>query len=143
MADIPLPDGYEPLFRSSPFLEAVGPLFMKRGPNGLTIGLRIEERHTNMSGTAHGGLLSTLADLVLGLGAALTRDPPIHLATASLKTDFFGVVNVGQWLEGTADVQRVGSGMCFATCELLADGRRVCHASGIFRVLDRGSGSKD
>lgn len=116
MADIPPPDGYEPLFRSSPFLDAVGPLFMKREP---------------------------LADLVLGLGSALTRDPPIHLATASLKTDFFGVVNVGQWLEGRADVLRVGSGMCFATCELVADGRRVCHASGIFRVLDRGGGPKD
>ena len=49
------PPGFEPLFRTSPFLETVGPLFYRRDPDqGLIIGLRIAEKHANARGIAHG-----------------------------------------------------------------------------------------
>ena len=61
------PPGFEPLFRTSPFLDTVGPLFYRRDPErGLVIGLRIAEKHANARGIAHGGLLLTLADIALG-----------------------------------------------------------------------------
>ena len=66
------PDGFEPFAYSSAFLDAVGPLYQgARSDGSLLLGLRIEERHCNRRGFAHGGLLVTLADLVLGLGSDL------------------------------------------------------------------------
>ncbi len=45
-ADLSPPAGFEPLFRTSPFLETVGPLFYRKKPNGgFIIGLRILPKH--------------------------------------------------------------------------------------------------
>ena len=58
------PPGFAPLFRTSPFLETVGPLFYRKDAAlGLVIGLRVAEKHANARGIAHGGLLLTLADI--------------------------------------------------------------------------------
>jgi acyl-coenzyme A thioesterase PaaI-like protein len=71
------PPGFEPLFRTSPFLETVGPLFYRSDPErGLVIGLRIAEKHANARGIAHGGaLLVTLADIALGYRTGLRPGP--------------------------------------------------------------------
>jgi acyl-coenzyme A thioesterase 13 len=71
MSDPNPPPGFEPLFRTSPFLETVGPLFYRRdAKQGLIIALRIDRKHANARGTAHGGLLLTLADIALGYQTA-------------------------------------------------------------------------
>ena len=65
----PPSDAWQPLFRTSPFLDLIGPLFQR--PNdgddgGFVIGLRIEEKLCNARQGAHGGVLATLADISLG-----------------------------------------------------------------------------
>jgi acyl-coenzyme A thioesterase 13 len=61
------PEGFEPLFRSSPFLDHNGPFFYRRTEDGaFVIGLRILPKHANARGGAHGGLLMTLCDIALG-----------------------------------------------------------------------------
>ena len=72
------PPGFEPLFRTSPFLETVGPLFYRKDPErGLVIGLRIAEKHANARGIAHGGLLMTLptSRSAIARRSARTRRP--------------------------------------------------------------------
>src|ERR1041384_1854014 len=91
MRDPTPPPGFEPLFRTSPFLDTIGPLFYRRDPDrGLVIGLRIAEKHANARGIAHGGLLVTLADIALGYRTAFGEDPPAGLITANLTADFPG-----------------------------------------------------
>ena len=55
--------GFEPLvkLRTSPFLDHVGPFFYRWQEKRLVLGLRIAEKHANARGTAHGGLLLTMA----------------------------------------------------------------------------------
>lgn len=68
------PDGFE-AFDASPFFEVMGPLFVRRDSPTPTLGLVVAEQHTNRAGTAHGGLLAALADVVLGQGIrATTRE---------------------------------------------------------------------
>ena len=51
------PPGFEPLFRTSPFLETTGPFFYRKEPQGgFVIGLRVLGKHANARGSAHGGL---------------------------------------------------------------------------------------
>ena len=127
------PPGFEPLFRTSPFLETVGPLFYRRDPDqGLIIGLRIAEKHANARGIAHGGLLVTLADIALGYRTAFGQDPPEGLITANLTADFAGAAKIGDWVEAHVDVQRIGGRLAFANAFLVVDGERIVRASAVF-----------
>ena len=76
-----VPVGFEPLFRTSPFLEMLGPLYCRRDTGRLVIGLRITAKHANARGLAHGGVLLTLCDIALGYSAAYSQDPPLSLTT--------------------------------------------------------------
>jgi uncharacterized protein (TIGR00369 family) len=132
----PVPDGFAPWERSSPFLDAVGPFYLKRDGDGLVWGLRIEERHTNRRGFAHGGLLVTLADITLGHTAAASQDPPALAVTVNLTTDFAGSARIGDWIEARADVQKVGKRVVFANCYLTVAGERIVRASAVFSRTD-------
>jgi acyl-coenzyme A thioesterase PaaI-like protein len=68
VADIP--EGFLPLFRTSPFLDTLGPFFYRPTASSFVIGLRIASKHANARGSAHGGLIFTLADIALGYTAS-------------------------------------------------------------------------
>ena len=72
-----IPEGFAPLFRTSPFLDALGLLFYRPTGEGFIIGVRIAEKHCNSRGTALGGFLVTLADIALGYTAAASGDLPL------------------------------------------------------------------
>src|SRR2546423_14755927 len=119
------PPGFAPLFRTSPFLETVGPLFYRRDPErGLIVGLRIAEKHANARGIAHGGLLLTLADIALGYRTAFGQDPPEGLITANLTADFAGAARIGDWVEAHVDVHKIRGAGRLAQSLLVAAGGR-------------------
>jgi acyl-coenzyme A thioesterase 13 len=82
-------------------------------------------------------MLMTMADLVLGYTAAFSQEPPVPLTTASMSLDFAGSAVVGDWLEGRADVQRVGRNLAFVNAYLSVDDRRIIRASAVFAVSPR------
>lgn len=133
------PAGFEPLFRSSPFLDTVGPFFYcKKADGGFVVGLRVLPKHANARGSAHGGLLLTLIDVALGYRAAFSQDPPAALTTASICADFAGTAKLGDWVEAHVDVQKVGSRLAFANAFLVVNGERLVRASAVF---SRGTGA--
>lgn len=79
-----IPHGFRPIgeLRTSPFLEHVGPFYFRRQERNLVLGLRVGETHANARGTAHGGLLMTMADVALGYQLALAQDPPLPAGAA-------------------------------------------------------------
>ena len=127
------PAGFEPLFRSSPFLETVGPFFYRREPNGnFVVGVRVLAKHANARGAAHGGLLLTLVDIALGYRAAFSQQPAAALTTVSLSADFAGAAKVGDWVEAHVDVHKVGSRLAFANTFLIVNGERIVRANAVF-----------
>jgi acyl-coenzyme A thioesterase 13 len=129
-----VPQNFQPIekLRTSPFLERVGPLFFEWRGKRLVLGLRIDESHANARGTAHGGLLLTIADVALGYQMALSQDPPIRATTISMSADFIGGAAVGDWLEAHVDEYQVGSRMAFANAYLMVGGKQVARMSGVF-----------
>ncbi|HEX9489640.1 MAG TPA: PaaI family thioesterase [Stellaceae bacterium] len=127
-----VPGGFAPLFRTSPFLDAVGPFYYRRDGGRLIIGLRILEKHANARGVAHGGLLMTLADIALGYNTAYQEDPPASLVTASLTGDFAGTAKLGDWVEAHVDVQKSGKRLAFANAYLMVGDERILRASAVF-----------
>ncbi|HEX5784314.1 MAG TPA: PaaI family thioesterase [Burkholderiaceae bacterium] len=129
------PESFVPLFRSSPFLDATGPYFCKPLGKGFVVGIRVEPRHTNSSGTAHGGLLATLADVSLGYVTATSQDPPLRMTTTSLGLDYVGTAKLGAWLEAEVNVVKVGSRLAVATALISSDGAPVASARAAFQVV--------
>lgn len=127
-----VPEGFAPLFRTSPFLEATGPFYYRRDGERLIVGLRILEKHANARGFAHGGLLMTLADIALGYSLAYREDPPASFLTANLSADFAGSAKLGDWVEAHVDVQKSGSRLAFANAYLTVEGERILRASAVF-----------
>ncbi|MEM1144416.1 MAG: PaaI family thioesterase [Pseudomonadota bacterium] len=132
MSDVP-PD-FEPLFRRSPFLELLGPIYNKRNENQLIIGFRVLEKHCNARGSLHGGVVSSVADIALGYNAAQTTEKPLPLVTASLTVDFAGSAKLGDWVEIETDIQKVGRKLAFANCYFFIDSKRIARASAVFSV---------
>ncbi|MEC3982501.1 PaaI family thioesterase [Amycolatopsis sp. H20-H5] len=129
-----VPPGFEP-FASSPFVAAIGPVWIRRGEGPPTLGAVVGEQHANTGGTAHGGFLATLVDLVLAQGVKAVARPGARLVTAGLTLDFAEPVPLGSWVEARADVQRQSRRTVFANCFLVADGHRAVRGSGIFTVV--------
>jgi uncharacterized protein (TIGR00369 family) len=132
-----IPKDFSQFEKSGPFLDLVGPLFARTNEHGLVLGIRVEQRHCNRRGFAHGGLLMTLADLALGYASGHGSEDKA-LLTISLNADFAGSAQVGEWIEAHVDVQQSGRSLAFANCYLSVDGRRLVRASGIFKVVSRG-----
>ncbi|MDP9371121.1 MAG: PaaI family thioesterase [Chloroflexota bacterium] len=143
MADIPA--GFTPLFRTSPFLQTIGPFYQRAEGDGLVLGLRIAEHHTNARGTAHGGLLVTMADIALGYNASYLGvekragvAPAALLTTATLSVDFAGSAQLGDWVEARVDVQKVGQRLAFANAYLSVGLQRIVRASAVFAAAPGG-----
>lgn len=135
MSDIP--QGFEPIFRSSPYLDLLGPIYQKKTANGLVIGLLAEQKHCNGRNLVHGGVFSALADIALGYNAAFAGQEPVPMVTASLTIDYAGSAKLGDWLEIETDVQKVGKSMAFANCYFHLGEQRIARASAVFNVLKR------
>jgi acyl-coenzyme A thioesterase 13 len=131
------PDGYELWPRSSPFLDLIGPLYMKVVDGTLSLGVRVDERHINRRGFAHGGFIATLADMILGYSLAFGRADAAPMVTTHLSLDFAGSAKLGDWVECLADVQKVGRSTGFVSTYLRVGERRIVRASGVFVVPQR------
>jgi len=131
------PQGFEPLFRTSPVLELIGPLYSRAKGKHLVLGLRAETKHCNSRGTVHGGILATLADVALGYTMAYSTEPPGNLVTANLTLDYAGTAQAGDWLETQVDILKQGSRLSFANCYILVGGQRIVRASAVFVAAGR------
>ena len=122
----------------NPFVESVGPLYGHRdeGLAGrLVLGLRVERRHCSPSGFCHGGMLMSMADMLLVLGANLQAGHDRFMSTVSLSADFLAPVPRGAWLEGRIDVLRSTRNLVFCQGLFRVDGEPVLRVDGIAKPI--------
>src|SRR5712691_6351452 len=136
MTDTLIPEGFRKLDVADEFVGLIGPLWFKAEGETLRVGLPLEPRHGNPMGWAHGGLLVTLADMVMGAGSGHATGIRWPHPTISLSTEFVRGARLGQWLEGTARIARRTLNFCFCSCDLVCGGEIVLVASGVFKVPD-------
>lgn len=133
-----IPEGFRVIPRLSPFNALVGPLYERRNGDDLSVGLRIEAKHSNSRGICHGGVLATLADLALGYAMLAKTGGKGGFVTAHLAVDYAGAARIGDWIESAVEVQRMGARLAFANCYLLSGGQRIVRASAIFARAGEG-----
>jgi len=139
-----VPEGFTRIERGGHFLASLGPLYAKKVEHGLVVAMRIEEKHLNTRGIAHGGMLVTLADSALGIAVANhARErapapgtaPPRSFVTVNLSVDFIASAHEGDFVEAHVGIEKVGARLAFATCFLQVGKRRVLRASGVFATV--------
>jgi uncharacterized protein (TIGR00369 family) len=129
---VDIPAGFAPLrLRPNPYIDACGPLYGRRDGDALRLGLRVEPRHCNPAGSCHGGMLTTLADMLLVLGASAQTGLARYMVTVHLSCDFVAPAPGGAWIEGRLQVLRSTRSLVFCQGSLAADGALVMRLSGI------------
>jgi uncharacterized protein (TIGR00369 family) len=119
----------------SGYLDANGPFFAKRAGDDIIIGLRIEPRHCNAIGIAHGGMILTLADVLLTVGSNIRARTSRFLPTVNVTCDFIGPAKQGDWIEGRIEVLKVTKSYVFSQALLQTDvARPVARISGVLIV---------
>ena len=147
-----IPEGFTPVQTGAPFVDLTGPFYFKEVDGGIAIGLLLEGKHCNSAGTAHGGLVATMADIALGnsIGHASISDsereqwrsddyklkrPPVPRVTVSMTTDYMGFARAGDWIEMHVEIQKLGKTLSFATAFLVNGSNKVARTSGVYRDL--------
>ena len=129
-------NNFEPLFRTSPFLETNGPFYQKKTTGeSLIVGLRVLQKHLNGRGYAHAGILLTLADIAIGYQVAFSENPPLNLVTLNLNNDFIKASKLGDWLEVHVEIHKKGRSIINASALVLKGKEKIMRSSAIYKVI--------
>jgi uncharacterized protein (TIGR00369 family) len=130
-----IPEGFRPVNVGGPFIAHNGPLYARWTGARLQLGFRVEHRHTNPLAICHGGMMATLADMLLPCASMYqTSGERRFLPTISLQVDYLGASPLGAWVQGEGDILRTTRNMLFAQGLVTADGTPVLRVSGIFKM---------
>jgi uncharacterized protein (TIGR00369 family) len=118
------------------YIGALGTVLERRRDGLLEIGLLTDERHKNLSGIVHGGVMMALVDRAIGINCreAGGGEP---MATASLTVNFARAVKVGDFVEVACRLRRVGRNAIFADGEAHVGDRLVVTATGLWMKVRR------
>jgi len=129
-----IPEGFERFGLVPGFLETVGPLYIRYDEGGASLGIRITKKHVNIADICHGGMIMTLADMQLAIGAQAILNIRKFLPTVHMSGDFVAPTPLGAWLQGRTQVIKQTRKTLFATCLLTADGETVLSGTGIMKI---------
>jgi acyl-coenzyme A thioesterase 13 len=132
-----VPDGFVFADLSPGFLAVSGPYFMKRDGETTIIGCRMADHHMNYIGVAHGGVLATLADVALSYQLYNSQDPPLPVSTVGMTTNFLGGAKLGDWVEASATIDRIGKRIAYVHGSISAGERLLMTMSGVYNIIRR------
>lgn len=141
-ADVPVPDdipaGFVPIQGGGPWAQGLGQIWFRRDDAGNPVfAVRVLDKHLNYQGITHGGMLTTLADGVLGIAISMTAGRRGASVTVSMTADFLSSGRLGDWLEAHVTITKKGRRLAYGICDLRIGTRHVLHASGVFALHEQ------
>ena len=131
-----VPAGFMPYRGGGNYIAHVGPFYEKPEGDNYVRGFRMLEKHANPLLVAHGGLMCTFADSVLGRKVRTVAAGGAFV-TARMVVDFLGGVKIGDWVEGRATITRTTRSLVFLRAEVTVGDQPVLSADAIFKLLSR------
>jgi acyl-coenzyme A thioesterase PaaI-like protein len=129
----PAADGWKVLPERG-FPVVVGTFWSKRFGDAYRFGFIAEERHANVGGVVHGGMLVTFVDDLLGASVwfAVKQRP---VTTVQLNTRFISPARPGDFVTLVPEIQRVTKSVVFVRGEVFVGDRLVLSADGVWKIL--------
>ncbi|AIQ88514.1 PaaI family thioesterase [Methylobacterium sp. 092160098-2] len=116
------------------FIAHVGPLHV-RGTDG-AYAFRAEQKHANLIGVVHGGMLMSFADRALG-ETAMQAAGGANCVTIQLEMKFIDVGRLGNWIEIRPQVVKRTGSLVFMRGDVRDDTRLLASADGVWKILRR------
>ena len=110
--------------RSSSTAKQLGFALVESEPGRVVLEMRVEERHKQVHGVVHGGVLAALADTAGGMATYMACRRGTRVATVELKINYLDAVEGGRVL-AEARVIRLGRHLAVVDCDLRDDGGRL------------------
>ena len=127
-----IPEGFIVNERRGPFTNHNGPFYIKKDSDRWTHGAFILDRHCNAANIAHGGMLMSFADGVLGHTVySKTKRAGV---TIKFNSEFLSAAREGEWLEGYGDVSHVRGDYVYCNTMLKVSTRNVLSVTSIFKL---------
>ena len=119
-----------------PFEIYVGPVFERGAKTARRFALRIDERHVNMRGVIHGGMLMTFADLALGQ-AVWDATGNAACVTLGMQTQFLKPARAGEIVEVLPELVRKTRSLVFMRGDFKVGEETIFTAASIWKLLGR------
>lgn len=135
MTDPAPPEGFIPAEFTPGFLDHGGPYFLKENAGApLLVGLRICAHHINYQDAAHGGVISTLADVALSHAVYDAERPRLAPSTITLQVNYLKGTKVGDWLEARVRLDRIGGRTAYTSGEIVRGDEPIATMNGVFSI---------
>lgn len=106
-------------------------------PGEVTVSMDLHDRHENLQGFVHGGMLAVLADTACGLSVRSSMEAGRLHVTVSIDVHFLSPARPGI-IFGRGKVLRIGRSLAYAEASIEdEDGRLLARAQSRFSVLGR------
>lgn len=134
------PQGFRPMELWDSFEAWLGPFFERDLPAGereqgrRVVAFYVDERHLNGNGVAHGGMLMTFADAVLG-GCAWDANDRRPCVTLSMQSNFLKPARQGDLVICRAEVMRKTRSITFVRGVFDVGGKEIFSASSLWKLI--------
>jgi uncharacterized protein (TIGR00369 family) len=119
---------------ASPFHTWAGMEVVEASTGEVTVAMVVEDRHVNLQGLVHGGMLAILADTACGLSIRSAMEPGRLHVTADLDIHFLAPARPGT-LYGRGTAVKIGRSLAFAEASIEdAAGTLLAKAQSRFSV---------
>jgi uncharacterized protein (TIGR00369 family) len=122
---------------ASPFHTWAGMDVVEASPGEVTVAMDVLDRHVNLQGLVHGGMLAILADTACGLSIRSAMEPGRLHITTDLDIHYLAPARPGRLL-GRGRAIKVGRSLAFAEASVEdGDGRLLARAQSRYSVAGR------
>ncbi|WP_232698867.1 PaaI family thioesterase [Brevibacillus daliensis] len=122
--------------KTNRFNEHVGIEVLHRDDEGCRIALTVRPEHFNsLDNVVHGGVTATLADVVMGHGAAPYLNGVQQCVTVETKINYVAPAK-GERLEAVSKVIKSGRKLIIMEARVTCDGELVAFASGTYARIN-------
>ncbi|GAA4042694.1 PaaI family thioesterase [Parerythrobacter jejuensis] len=132
------PDGFSAAQFDTTFLDLSGPYFLKEEAGHTLVGMRVAENHVNYLDIAHGGVLTTFADVGLSYQVHASETPRLAVVTNTLTTNFLAGAKLGDWLVAECRVDRIGKRIAYTSGSIRRGEDVIMTMTGVFTILRKG-----
>ena len=101
-----------------------GFVLTEAGPRRVLMHMQVDERHLQVHGVVHGGVLAALADTAGGLATYMACPRGTRVATIEMKINYLEAVEGGT-ISADAEVVRLGRHISVVDCDLRDEKRRL------------------
>lgn len=115
------------------FIALTGPVYHRGEVGSKAFAFKTEEKHGNLVGIVHGGMLVTFADRALSIVAMDAMGS--GCVTIEMNVHFVGAAKIGDVVEAVPEIVRKTSSLVFVRATLTSNGKPLVSISGIWKVL--------